>query len=127
IATFFCCFVIPLFTLMWNPVRHSFKGPVIIASIILTGTFLDRIRLYVAAWSTTGINEKFLKEIPVTRWPDIFDYLLIVGALGAAALAFLLATRLVPAVSLWEVQLMRLLARPVRFVKGHALLIAKPD
>jgi hypothetical protein len=127
IATFLMSFVIPMFTLMWNPVRHSIKGPTIVASIILAGMFLDRIRIYAASWSARGINDKFIREIPATHWPDVFDVLVIAGAIGAAALAFLLATRLIPAVSLWEIQYMRLLTRPVRFGKGHAVLIAKPD
>jgi Ni/Fe-hydrogenase subunit HybB-like protein len=127
IATFMLSFVIPMFSLMWNPVRHSFLGPTIIGSLILFGMLLDRIRIYAAAWSAKGINDKILREVPPTHWPDIFDILVIVGAIGAAALAFLLATRLVPAVSLWEVQYMRLLTRPARFIKGHALIIGKPD
>lgn len=126
-ATFMLSFVIPLFTLMWNPVRHSIRGPAIVASIILAGMFIDRIRIYAAAWSAKGINDKFIREVPPTHWPDVFDVLVIVGAIGAAALAFLLATRLIPAVSLWEVQYMRLLTRPVRFVRGHAVIIGKPD
>jgi MFS family permease len=127
IATFLLSFVIPLFSLMWNPVRHSIKGPTIIASLILVGMLIDRIRIYAAAWSAEGINDRYLRFVPPTHWPDPWDVFVIVGAIGAAALAFLLATRLVPAVSLWEVQYMRLLTRPVRFIKGHALIIAKPD
>ena len=127
IATFFLSFLIPLFSLMWNPVRHSIKGPTIVASLILIGMLIDRIRIYGAAWSAKGINDKFLREVPATHWPDIFDILVIVGAIGAAGLAFMLATRLVPAVSLWEIQYMRLLTRPARFIRGHALIIGKPD
>lgn len=127
IATFFMSFVIPLFTLMFNPVRHSIRGPMIVSFIILGGMLLDRIRIYVAAWSTTGINDRYLREIPATVWPDIFDVMIILGTFGAAALAFMLTTRLIPAVSLWEIQYSRLLTRPARFIKGHALIIGKPD
>ena len=56
IATFVLVFVVPLFTMIWNPLRKSIWGPTIIACSVLVGTFLDRIRLYVATYSLEGIG-----------------------------------------------------------------------
>ena len=55
-ATFVLVFVVPLWTLVWNPMRRSTWGPPLIAVSILIGTLLDRVRLFVAAYSIEGIG-----------------------------------------------------------------------
>lgn len=127
IAAFILVFFIPLWTLVWNRVRVSVNGPAIVAGSILLGTLIDRIRIFPAAWSTRGINDLVLQEVPATVWPDVFDIFIILGALGGAALLFLAATRLIPAVSLWEVHQSRLISKPIRYLRSHVLEIGKPD
>ncbi|MBT5319403.1 MAG: hypothetical protein HOL45_05800, partial [Chloroflexi bacterium] len=73
--------------------------------------------------ATTSI----LGDMPETMWPDIFDIFIMVGLPALGLLSILLVTRLVPVVSLWEMQQSRLISKPIRFLRGHALLVGKPD
>ncbi len=131
-AVFLLAFIAPWWVMIWNKVRDSVWGPPIAAVLVLTGLLLDRIRIYVASWSavpddlelaTTGI----LQKMPETAWPDVFDIFIMVGLPALGLLSILLVTRLVPVVSLWEIQQSRLISKPVRFLRGHALLVGKPD
>lgn len=125
----FMSFLIPWWWLIWNRIRTSVNGPAIGAVIVLMGLLLDRMRIYVSAWSVPPeeIHDKYLKHIPGTMWPDVFDYMIIAGALGAAALVMLLVFRVVPVVSIWQTQEYQLLSKPVRYIRGHGVLVAKPD
>ena len=51
IATFVLNFLAPFFLMIWNPVRKSIWGPTLVAAGVLIGTLLDRVRIYVAAYS----------------------------------------------------------------------------
>lgn len=125
----FACFIAPWWLLIWNRVRTSVNGPPAVAALVLFGILVDRIRLYVPSWSVPGdqIHYSYLSEIPGTLWPDVFDILVIIGAISASLLLMLLATRLIPAVSIWEIQQMNLLSRPVKYLRTHGVLVAKPD
>ena len=128
-AAFVMCFVAPWWILLWNKVRDSLWGPPVAAAVVLAGMFIDRVRLYVAAWTAEpgSLNEKVLGSLPDTRWPDVLDISVMLGAPALGLLLVLLVTRLVPVVSLWEVQQSRLISKPVRFLRGRALLVGKPD
>lgn len=129
IPAMFMSFLVPWWWLIWNRIRTSVNGPAIGAVIVLFGLLLDRMRIYVSAWSVPPeeIHDRYLKQIPGTVWPDVFDYMIIVGTIGAAALVMLLIFRLVPIISIWQTQEYQLLSKPVRFIRGHGVLVAKPD
>ena len=129
IIAFVTCFFAPWWLLIWNRLRTSVNGPPAVAVVVLFGILVDRIRLYVPSWSVPGdqIHNSYLTDIPGTLWPDAFDILTIIGAISASLLLMLLATRLIPAVSIWEVQQMNLLSRPVKYLRTHGVLVAKPD
>ena len=96
-------FLVPLFTMIWNPLRKSIWGPTIIACCVLVGAFLDRIRLYVSSWSVAATDDKhLLHEVPAAVMPEVSDVMMWVGGLAGAALVYLLATRVVPVISIWE-------------------------
>ena len=99
------------------------------AVIILIGLLLDRIRTFVPAWSVPPerIHEKWLTVIPETVYPSLLDILIIIGGISLAAVIIMLMTRVVPVLSVWQVQEFNLLAKPIRYVRGHATLVAKPD
>ena len=102
-GAFILNFLVPLFTMIWNPLRKSIWGPTIIASCVLVGTSLDRIRLYVASWSVTATDDKHaLHEVPAAVMPDVSDVMIWVGGIAGAVLVYLLATRIVPVISIWE-------------------------
>jgi hypothetical protein len=129
IPALFMCFLVPWWWLVWNRVRTSVTGPAIGSLIVLVGLLLDRIRLYVSAWSVPPdqIHDRYLAVIPGTVWPDVFDYLIILGGISAAALIGLTVFRMLPVVSIWQMQEYQLLSKPVKFIRGHGVLVAKPD
>ena len=119
----------PWWWLIWNRVRRSYTGTAIGAGLILIGVFLDRVRLYVAAWIVPEdrIHERFLTEYPSTVYPDVMDIFIMVGALAGSILLVLAATRVLPILSIWDVQQFNLLYRPVQYMKTKVSLIGKPD
>jgi Ni/Fe-hydrogenase subunit HybB-like protein len=128
LGALFCCFIIPMWTLMWNFIRVSMRGPAIIAAVIIFGTLLDRIRLAVGAWAVeTDLGAKALDAVPSTVWPDLWDIFMFLGMFSGAALLYILATRLLPAISLWEIQQSRLISRPGTFMRGEVEIVGKPD
>jgi len=129
IPAMFMSFLLPWWWLVWNRVRTSVNGPAIGAVIVLFGILLDRVRLYVSAWSVdpAHIHDKYLKDIPQTIWPDTFDYLIMIGAISAAVLIVMAVFRAVPMVSIWQMQEYQLLSKPVKYLRGHGVLVAKPD
>ena len=84
-AAFILNFVVPLFTMIWNPLRRSIWGPTVIAASVLAGTFFDRIRLFVASWSVTAVENKHaLHDIPGLVMPDVYDILMWIGGVAGA-------------------------------------------
>jgi|TARA_B100001971_G_C18203906_1_gene546332 molybdopterin-containing oxidoreductase family membrane subunit len=120
---------VPWWILIWNKVRRGNNMMIVGASIILIGVMLDRIRIFVPAWSIPPeqIHEKWLHTIPDTVYPDIFDILIMGGGLSLSALIIMMMTRVIPALSVWQVQEFNLLTKPIRYIRGHATLVGKPD
>ena len=134
-AVFMLNFVIPLWTLVWNPVRYSTWGPAIIAVSVLAGTFLDRIRMFVAAYSIEGIgnpsydkHELEVGHLPKTVMPEIWDVFIMLGAVGAIVLVYMLATRLFPIVNIWEQRELQLYDQGhVQNHRGHVRVVGKSE
>ncbi len=122
-------FIAPWWWLIWNRIRTSINGPAVASVMIIVGVLLDRIRLYVVSWSIPPetIHNPYVQVIPNTVWPDTFDILAIIGTLSFGALLLITATRLLPAVSVWQVQEYNLLARPLKFLRARGVILAKPD
>jgi molybdopterin-containing oxidoreductase family membrane subunit len=133
-AAFVLNFIVPLFTMMWNPLRKSIWGPSLIAASVLVGTFFDRIRLYVAGYSVPGIGDRTIdkhelrvEDIPAANLPDVADIFIIVGALAGCILVFLLAARVVPAVNIWEQRELLLYKVHKRFHRTEVMILGKSD
>ena len=131
-VVFILNFVLPLFTMMWNPVRKSIWGPPLIASSVLIGTFLDRIRLYVAAYSIPGIGDPLVDKhelagIPEAHLPDAADVLLVLGAISGSILVYMLASKVIPVVSIWEQRELLLYKLHKRFHRAEVLVLGKRD
>lgn len=121
-------FGIPLFTLMWNNVRKSIKGPVIVAVIILIGNFFNQIRLFVAPWSLPTHGGEMVTSMPAFMFPDFADILIVPGLIGGAVFVVLMTARTVPLMSLWEMKeglLYRVVRRYLR--APRVLVVAKPE
>ena len=131
LAGFLLCFLIPGILLIANPVRKSIIGPTIVSLIILVGLFFDRIRIYVASFGVpndeVGHHAFDLSHaLPAMILPDAIDIMMIVGAISGAVFVYLLVTRLVPPISMWEMKedvLLRVI-RPL--LRGTYTLIGKP-
>ena len=137
LTTFAMNFLTPLFLLIWSPVRRSIIGPTALACVVLVGTFIDRIRIYTASYSVgvPGQEGHLEMHMPVEEFkaslsamtPDVADVLMVVGALAAAVLAYMLASRIVPMVSMWGSKEGVLLQRVRPLVKTELKVLAKPD
>ncbi|MCL0054508.1 hypothetical protein M1N56_01370 [Dehalococcoidia bacterium] len=131
IAEFLLVFIIPWFTMIWNPIRRSIWGPTLIAVSILCGTLLDRIRLYVGAWDVAGrdfasMYQMKLSEVPVKiPTPDVADIFLIVGFIGGSIFLFMMATRLLPAINVWEQKELLLYKAEIQYHRTRVTVLGK--
>ncbi len=119
-------FVGPLLVLMWNPLRRSVVGPAIASGMILVGTFLDRIRFFVAAFSVeeTGVA---LEHVPPAHLPDGIDMMIVVGGIAGALFIYLMATRVIPIMAIWELREGLLLRARATVVRLEAIVLGKPS
>ncbi len=118
--------VIPLPLLIANKVRTSIRGATVVAVLVMIGTFFDRVRLYVSAYSIPDPLAPAPAVVPPTHYPDLADLAIIVGGVAAAALVYVLAWRVVPILGLWELR-EGLLLRAIRpFLRTRVLVVAKP-
>ena len=132
IASFVLSFVAPFFAMIWNPVRKSIWGPTIVAAGVLIGTFLDRVRIYVAAYSIPGIGDPLvekhdLHEIPSTVLPELPDILIWIGAISGSILVYMVATRIFPPINIWEQKELLLYRVHRRFHRTEVTVLGKPD
>ena len=139
LLNFFFSFLIPFLMLIWNGVRKSIIGPTIAGASVLIGAFFMMVRIYVPAFNVPqenlgahSIAEFDPKGGPIADWllpviPDVWDVMMITGGLAGVALIFLLGTRLLPVMSMWETKegLLYILYRP--FLKGRYMVLGKPD
>jgi len=135
-AAFMMVFVVPLFTMIWNPLRKSIWGPTIIATSVLIGTFFDRVRMYVSAYSVPGIGEpiidKHALELEAVEkmeavMPGVADVFIIVGAISGVILTYLLASRIIPVVNVWEQRELLLYRFHKRLHKTEVMVLGKKD
>ena len=127
-AGFLLNFVVPFFVLVWNPVRKSIWGPTIIAVGVLIGSFLDRARIYAASYSVAGAEDKHeLQAIPAAKLPDFADVLIWVGAIAGSVLVYLLMTKVIPPVNIWEQRELLLYKIHKPFHRTEVLVLGKPE
>lgn len=120
-------FIIPFLLIIWNPIRKSILGPVVISCFILVGIILDRIRIYVSSFSVEDVTGHRLTALPNVTPPDAADVMILVGGISGAIFLYMVATKVVPPISLWEMQqaLLIRVARP--YLRGAFHVLAKPE
>ncbi|MEE8519200.1 MAG: hypothetical protein V3S98_08755 [Dehalococcoidia bacterium] len=123
--SFFLNFLGPLIALVWNPVRRSIWGPVLVGTGIVFGAFINHIRLYVSAFSIEDPGQHVLSSAPATQWPDAPDILIIVGAVSACVLLFMLVSKIIPVISIWEINEGLRLVKVRKFLGTTVRVIAK--
>ena len=128
-ATFILVFVVPLFTMIWNFLRRSIWGPTLIAISVLIGIFLARIRVYVAAYSVSDQSSSFhgIDVIPPTVYPDVADVFIVIGAITASILLYVLLTRVVPIINIWEQKELLLYKLHKKYHRATVMVLGKPD
>ncbi|MBN18219.1 MAG: hypothetical protein CL758_01860 [Chloroflexi bacterium] len=133
IGVFILNFVFPLFMMIWNPVRRSFWGPPLIAVGVIIGTFLDRIRLYVAAYSVPGIGDPNVSKhaLPTNslpaHLPEISDIFIMLGYISGSILVFMLATKIIPVINIWEQREVTMYEVHKKFHRTEVKILGKPD
>tara|TARA_B100000745_G_C20087129_1_gene371468 strand:+ start:120 stop:848 length:729 start_codon:yes stop_codon:yes gene_type:complete len=127
-VVFFLVFFIPLWAMIWNPLRRSVWGPVTIAVSVLIATALDRIRVYVGAFSVSQHENKHqLDSIPDAVLPGLPDVLIWIGGIAACVLVYMLAARFIPPINIWEQKELKLYQVHKKFHRTEVQILGKPD
>lgn len=119
-------FLLPFLTLIFNRVRVSVGGPVLVSMSVLVGNYFERVREYVSAFTIEDPAAHEIEHVPPVHLPDVLDLLMIVGVLAGAALLYMAAAKAVPPLAMWEVKEGLLLRVRRRFLKGEFVVLGKP-
>ncbi len=119
-------FLLPFLTLIFNRVRVSIGGPVLVSLSVLLGNYFERVREYVSAFTIEDPAAHEIEHVPPVHLPDVLDLLMIVGVLAGVALLYLAAAKVVPPLTMWEVKEGLLLRVRRRFLKGEYVVLGKP-
>lgn len=129
LLAFFLNFVLALVILMWNRVRKTVGGPTLVACLVLTGTMIDRLRIFGAGWSSQDpfAHELEADHLPEFLVPGVWDVLIVIGGIAGAIFCVRLALRYVPLPSIWEVGGGVGLRIRRQYLNHPVTVIAKPD
>ena len=127
LLNFFFSFLIPFLMLIWNPVRKSILGPTLAGASVLIGAFFMTIRLYVPAFGIEDVTGHALEAVQLPIVPDVLDIFIMLGGLAGAALIYLLASKIFPILSIWEVKEGLLYQRVRPFLRSRYLVLGKPE
>ena len=120
-------FVLPFLLLLWNPVRRSDWGPPLAGLLATIGALMFSVRIFVGGANSGNVYAAFLDHVPAAVFPDVWDIFMVIGGIGGAIFIYLVATRILPVLSVWEVKEGALYTRMSRFIKGEYLVLAKPE
>ena len=122
-------FMAPVFMLIWNRARHSTTLTAAVAAVVLAGSFADRLRLYVAAWSVaTPIPEEHLPDkLAPLPLPGLAEVAACVGMLALLGLVLLVVAQRVPTVAMWETRAVERLVRERRLLRARVSVVARPS
>jgi hypothetical protein len=123
-------FALPFAVLIWNPVRRTAWGPALAGLLVMIGAVMFNIRIFVGSANAApgkDIYAYFFEHVPAPVYPDIWDVFMVIGGIGAAVFVFLLATRLLPVLSIWEVKEGALYQKWGKFLRGEYLILGKPE
>jgi hypothetical protein len=129
LASFGLTVVLPFLLLLVGAIRASPFGTTLVAALVLVGTFVDRVRIYLAAWTVAGpvpTHGEGLPPLPTLAPPNVADLTVMVGVPAAVATLYLLALRYLPPISLWEAREALLLRAERREAGTEVLVVAKP-
>ena len=123
-------FVLPFAVLVWNPVRRSDWGPSLAGLLALIGGLMFNIRIFVGSANAApgeNIYHFLLHKVPAPAYPDIWDLFIVVGGLGAAVFIYLVSTRILPILSIWEVKEGTFYQKWGKLHRGEYQILGKPE
>ena len=127
LVAFSLVFLFPFAALIFNPVRRRLGPLALVASMTVVGLLFDRIRYFVAPMSNDNPFQHRLAALPAAVMPDAIDVVFLVGWVAIVAVLFLLAASRLPVLSGWEMRQTAMLRREEKFMKGHVMVLGKPD
>jgi hypothetical protein len=68
-----------------------------------------------------------LEYVPETVLPEAPDIMIIVGLIAGAVLVYMLATRLIPVISIWEMRELKLYQVSGTLVRRKVMILGKPE
>ena len=120
-------FLLPFFTLIFNPIRRNLSRLAAVSVIILIGLLADRIRLFVASMSHQNPFAHGLAELPAPYYPNVIDILFIIGVVGMVAGLYLWVLSRIPTPGGWEMREGAMYRREQKFMHTEVLVLGKPD
>jgi hypothetical protein len=123
-----CEFLVPALVLIWNPARGSPAMLTAVAGVVVVGGFVDRLRIFVGAWSvaTPTPTEHLPQSLPPLPLPGLAELAACAGGLALAALVMVLALRRFATTSDWEVRGVERLTPERAVLRTRTLVIARP-
>jgi hypothetical protein len=124
-----CEFVAPVMVLIWNGARANAAVVTSVATVIVIGNYVDRLRLYLPAWTvaTPHAQEHLADNLPPLPMPGLPEIATSVGTLAFVGLIVLVAHRLVPSVVTWEIRAVERLVRERRLLRTRVSVVGRPS
>ena len=120
-------FAIPFLILLWNPVRKTAWGPALAGLSAVAAACFFNIRIFVGSFNAGDIYDVGLSKVPAATYPDVWDVLMVIGGIVAALFIYLLVTRIIPILSVWETKEGTKYQKMGTLIKGEYLILAKPE
>jgi hypothetical protein len=68
-----------------------------------------------------------IKVIPPTVYPDVADVFIVIGAIAAPILLYMLISRVVPIINIWEQKELLLYKVHKKYHRATVMVLGKPD
>ena len=120
-------FAIPFLILLWNPMRRSAWGPPLAGLSAAIGALMFSVRVFVGGFNSGNVYAHFIETVPPPVYPDVWDVFMLAGGIGAAVFVYMLATKLLPILSVWEMKEGALYQKMAPYIRGEYLVLAKPE
>jgi Ni/Fe-hydrogenase subunit HybB-like protein len=124
-----CELLVPLVVLVWNRARSSPRMITAVAGVVVLGNFVDRLRLFVPAWTVAAppATEHLPETLPPVPLPDLAAALACVGMLALTGLVVAVAVRAVSPVSDWEAKAVERLTPERPVLRTKTVVVARPS
>jgi molybdopterin-containing oxidoreductase family membrane subunit len=124
-----CEFAVPLVVLVWNGARSSPTVVTVVALVVVLGSYADRVRLFVPAWTVIAppAAQHLPDHLPSLPLPDLAVASACIGMLALTTLVIASAVRRVSPVSDWEVNAVERLTPERPVLRTRTVIVARPS